>query len=200
SNVTPGTQTFNNYDFPTTYQTRDLLSRPNAGEPNIDANWVTGKTMYMSGTQITRITWDDTKSPPVPTYTDVTPLDQTRSNEAAAAFCGRSDTGGLTWNPSTLVFAGTDCGAIHGHVKVGPDGTVYLPQRACGANQGMAVSFDNGATWPIERVPDSSTIGLNSSDPSVAPAPDGKTVYYAYQAGFGRPEVAVSSDHGKLNT
>ena len=56
--------------------------------------------------------------------------------QAAGAFCGRSDTGGLTWNPSTLVFAGTDCGAIHGHVKVGPDGTVYLPQRACGANQG----------------------------------------------------------------
>jgi hypothetical protein len=98
------------------------------------------------------------------------------------------------------VFAGTDCGAIHGHVKVGPDGTVYLPQRACGANQGMAVSFDNGATWVIERVPDSSTIGLNSSDPSVAPAPDRKTVYYAYQDGFGNPEVAVSSDHGKDGT
>jgi hypothetical protein len=279
SNVTPGTQIFNNYDFPTTYQTRDLLGRPNAGEPNIDANWVTGNTMYMSGTQITKIKWDDTKSPPVPTFTDVTPLGQSKVNEdailtidhrtnrtqvaglliagsnistsdndgtswtqdffpvphspdhetinggpyhgnsaaltaypdaiyycsqnivqAAGAFCGRSDTGGLTWNPSTLVFAGTDCGAIHGHVKVGPDGTVYLPQRACGANQGMAVSFDNGATWPVERVPDSTTIGLNSSDPSVAPAPDGKTVYYAYQDGFGSPEVAVSSDHGKVNT
>jgi hypothetical protein len=64
----------------------------------------------------------------------------------------------------------------------------------------MAVSFDNGATWVIERVPDSSTIGLNSSDPSVAPAPDHKTVYYAYQDGFGNPEVAVSSDHGKDGT
>jgi len=281
SNVGAGAQTFNNYDFPLTYQTRDALGRPNAGEPNIDANWVSGNTMYMSGTQVTRITWDDTKSPPAPTFTDVSPLQQSKVNEdailtidhhtnrthvaglliansnislsdndgtswsqgtfvvlhspdhetinggpyhqpappgtgivypdavyycsqnvvqAAGAFCGRSDTGGVTWNASTLVFAGSDCGAIHGHVKVGPDGTVYLPQRACGANQGMAVSFDNGMTWPIERVPDSSTIGLNSSDPSVAPAPDGKTVYYAYQDGFGNPEVAVSSDHGKDGT
>ena len=281
SNVKPGAQTFNNYDFPVTYQTRDVLGRPNAGEPNIDANWVSGNTMYMSGSQITRIKWDDTKLPPAASFTDVTPLQQSQVNEdailtidhhtnrtqvaglliansnislsdndgtswtqgtfvlphspdhetlnggpyhqpapagagiaypdavyycsqnivqAAGAFCGRSDTGGVSWNPSTLVFAGTDCGAIHGHVKVGPDGTVYLPQRACGANQGMAVSFDNGATWPIERVPDSSTIGLNSSDPSVAPAPDGKTLYYAYQDGFGNPEVAVSSDHGKVGT
>ncbi len=281
SNVGAGAQTFTNYDFPVTYQTRDKLMRANAGEPNIDANWVSGNTMYMSGTQITRIAWDDTKSPPVPTYTDVTPLQQSQVNEdailtidhhtnrtqvagllvagsnvslsdndgsnwiqgtftvphspdhetlnggpyhqpaplgtgliypdalyycsqnivqAAGAFCGRSDTGGLTWNTSTLVFVGSDCGSIHGHVKVGPDGTVYLPQRACGAGQGMAVSFDNGATWPIERVPDSTTIGLNSSDPSVAPAPDGKTVYYAYQDGFGNPEVAVSSDHGKDGT
>jgi hypothetical protein len=282
SNVTVGSQTFNNYDFPTTYQTRDVLGRPNAGEPNIDANWVSGNTMYMSGSQITRINWDDTKSPPAPTFTDVTPVQQGQVNEdailtmdhhtnrthvaglliagsnvslsdsdgaswiqgtfpvphspdhetinggryhqpapatagltgypdavyycsqnvvqAAGAFCGRSDTGGVTWNPSTLVFAGTDCGAIHGHVKIGADGTVYLPQKSCGAKQGMAVSSDNGATWTIARVPDSSTVGLSSSDPSVAPAPDGKTVYYAYQDGFGNPQVAVSSDHGKDGT
>jgi hypothetical protein len=281
SNVQPGTQTFNNYDFPTTYQTRDALTRPNAGEPNIDANWMSGNTMYMAGSQITRITWDDTKTPPAPTYKDVTPVQQNQVNEdsiltidhhtnrthvagllvagsnisfsgndggtwiqggspaphspdhetinggpyhqpappgsgvlypdaiyycsqnivqAAGAFCSRSDNGGQAWNPSTVVFVGTDCGAIHGHVKVGPDGTVYLPQRACGANQGMAVSFDNGSSWVIERVPDSSTIGINSSDPTVAPAPDGKTVYYAYQDGFGNPEVAVSSDHGQDGT
>jgi hypothetical protein len=278
SNVTAGAQTFNNYDFPLTYQTRDRLMRPNAGEPNIDANWVSGNTLYMSGTQITRITWNDTKSPPPATFTDVTPLGQAQVNEdailttdhvtnrtqaaglliagsnisfsdndgtswtqggspaphspdhetinggpyhqppplgtgvvykdavyycsqnivqAAGAFCSRSDTGGLSWNVSTLVFAGTDCGAIHGHVKIGSDGTVYLPQKACGGGQGMGVSSDNGATWSIARVPDSSTVGLSSSDPSVAPAPDGKTVYYAYQDGFGNPEVAVSSDHGR---
>lgn len=281
SNVNVGVQTFNNYDFPVTYQTRDALTRPNAGEPNIDANWISGNTMYMSGSQITRITWDDTKSPPAVTFTDVTPVQQNQVNEdailtldhhtnrtqvaglliagsnislsdtdgaswmqgtfplphspdhetlnggpyhqpaptgtgvaypdalyycsqnilqAAGAFCGRSDTGGLTWNLTTPVFVGSDCGAIHGHVKVGSDGTVYLPQKACGGLQGMAVSFDNGANWVIERVPDSSTVGLTSSDPSVAPAPDGQTVYYAYQDGFGNPEVAVSSDHGKDGT
>src|SRR3979411_1151508 len=83
SNVTPGSQTFNNYDFPVSYQTPDKLGRPNAGEPNIDANWVSGNTMYMSGTQITRINWDDTKSPPQATFTDVTPIGQSQVNEDA---------------------------------------------------------------------------------------------------------------------
>ena len=279
TNVLTGAQTFTNYDFPVNYQTRDALGRPNAGEPNIDANWRTGDTMYMSGAQVTRITWDDTKNPPVATFKDVTPAQQSAANEdailtidhhtnltqvagllvagantsfsaddgttwrqgtfpvphspdhetlnggpyhspvpadagitgypdaiyycsqnvvqAAGAFCGRSDTAGATWNLTTPVFVGSDCGAIHGHIKVGPDGTVYLPQRACGAQQGMAVSFDNGQSWVIEKVPDSTNIGLNTSDPSVAPAPDGKTLYYAYQDGFGNPAVAVSSDHGK---
>ena len=272
TNVNPGSQTFNNYDFPVTYQTRDGLTRPNAGEPNIDANWTTGNTMYMSGTQITRLRWNDTTSPPAASFTDVTPPPQSLVNEdailtidhhtnrthvagllvagsnisysdndgtswsqgtspfphspdhetinggpyhnpappgagvagypdavyycsqnilqAAGAFCSRSDTGSTTWNPSVLVFGPTsDCGAIHGHVKIGPEGTVYLPQRACGTGQGMAVSSDNGVNWPTATVPDSTNVGLVTSDPSVAPAPDGKTLYFAYQDGFGNRSV-----------
>ena len=50
----------------------------------------------------------------------------------AGAFCGRSDNGGVTYNVSThLLGAGTPCGSITGHVKVAPDGTVYVPQLSC---------------------------------------------------------------------
>ncbi len=243
ANVTPGAQTFTNYDFPVTYQTKSPpaatfkdVTPPQQGVVNEDAILtidhhtnrtqaagllIAGSNVSLSdndGTSWTQGTFPLPHSPdhetinggpyhsPAPPlagkagYPDAVYYCSQNVVQAAGAFCGRSDTGGVTWNPSTLVFAGTDCGAIHGHVKVGPDGTVYLPQRACGATQGMAVSFDNGATWVIERVPDGSTIGLNSSDPSVAPAPDGKTLYYAYQDGFGNPAVAVSSDRGKDGT
>jgi hypothetical protein len=123
--------------------------------------------------------------------------------QAAGAFCGRSDTAGLTFNPSTEVFGATSpCGAIHGHVKVGPDGTVYLPQNQCKrtdglAGQGMAVSSDNGQTWAYSVPPDSTAKPLNhGTDPSIGIGA-GNTVYFGYEAGDGHPRIAVSHDHGQ---
>ena len=34
----------------------------------------------------------------------------------------------------------TQCGGIHGHVKVAPDGTAYVPNKNCGGSQGLAVA------------------------------------------------------------
>lgn len=123
--------------------------------------------------------------------------------QAAGAFCGRSDTAGLTFNPSTQVFGATSpCGAIHGHVKVAPDGTVYLPQNQCKrpdgvAGQGMAVSSDNGQTWTYSVVPDSTAKPINhGTDPSIGIGA-GNTVYLGYEAGDGHPRIAVSHDHGQ---
>src|SRR6266404_242979 len=69
----------------------------------------------------------------------------------AQAECSRSDDGGLTFGPGVPIFNPTQCnGGIHGHVKVAPDGTVYVPNTACSvgdATQGFAVSTDNGLTW-----------------------------------------------------
>jgi hypothetical protein len=76
------------------------------------------------------------------------------SQATVAAFCARSDDGGVTFGPGVTVYT-TECGGIHGHPQVAPDGTVYLPNRGCGAKQGVAVSEDNGLTWQIRRVPDS---------------------------------------------
>ena len=122
--------------------------------------------------------------------------------QAAGAFCGRSDTAGLTFNPSSVVFGATSpCGAIHGHIKVSPDGTVYLPQNRCARadgveGQGTAVSADNGQSWTYSVVPDSTAKGSNSgTDPSIGIGA-GNSVYFGYEAGDGHPRIAVSHDHG----
>src|SRR5437762_483567 len=67
-----------------------------------------------------------------------------------AAACQRSDTYGLSYGPSTFPYTGNlgdPCGGIHGHVHVGPDGTVYLPVRDCSGSAGVSVSTDAGITW-----------------------------------------------------
>lgn len=122
---------------------------------------------------------------------------------AAGAFCGRSDDAGLTFNPSSNLFGATSpCASIHGHVKVSPDGTVYVPQNRCTRSdgvvgQGMAVSSDNGATWTYSVVPDSTAKASGAgSDPSIGIGA-GNTVYYGYESGDGHPRVAVSHDHGQ---
>ena len=115
--------------------------------------------------------------------------------QAAGAQCTHSENGGLTWDPSTSVFGATSpCGALHGHIRVSPDGTMYVPQNACAGGQGMAVTQDNGHTYSYAVVPDSVS---GPTDPSVA-ADANNTIYFGYQAGGvnSQPKIAVSSDHG----
>ncbi|MHB8507106.1 MAG: sialidase family protein [Candidatus Dormibacteria bacterium] len=271
-----GDARFANYDFPVTTQSRDALMRPNGGEPSIGADLNTGNVMYMSGSQVTRLSFDQAK-PPKATFTDVTPnhsvlnedailyqdnVDATHSRTfavglllagsyeglsdddgksymAAAAFsagagpdhetlgagpyreanppahsyphavyycaqtivqdayCGRSDDGGITFNePATALWNGA-CTPLHGHVRVGPTGVVYVPNASCtdakgNPRSGVAISKDNGNSFVVSTPPDSSP---GSSDPSVAEGP-GLTVYYGYQASNGHPMVAVSHDEG----
>ncbi|MDQ1495717.1 MAG: hypothetical protein QOG69_2200, partial [Actinomycetota bacterium] len=122
---------------------------------------------------------------------------------ALGAWCARSDNGGLTYNPSVHLFgATTPCGSIHGHVKVGPDGSVYVPQNSCTrpdgvGGQGMAVSQDNGQTYTYSVVPDSTAKPPNTgTDPSVGVGA-GNSVYFGYEAGDGHPRIAVTHDHGQ---
>jgi hypothetical protein len=85
-----------------------------------------------------------------------------------------------------------DCGGLHGHVKVAPDGTVYVPNKGCGGNQAVAVSEDNGLTWTVRKNP-ASVAG--DTDPSVGIGAAG-TVYMGYQNGDGTARIAVSHDKG----
>ncbi len=114
------------------------------------------------------------------------------SQEGVAASCARSDDGGLTFGPSVPMYHLLDCQGLHGHVKVGPDGVVYVPNAGCGTNSATAVSTDGGATWAVHRLPQS---GTGASDPSVDVGAKG-TAYFGYQHSDGHPHVSLSHDHG----
>jgi hypothetical protein len=114
------------------------------------------------------------------------------SQDVGLAQIARSDNGGLTFGVAIPMYTLVQCGGIHGHIKVAPDGTVYVPNKSCNGEQGVAVSEDNGLTWNIRTVPGSTP---GDSDPSVGVGADG-TVYLAYADGDGRARVAVSHDRG----
>lgn len=110
------------------------------------------------------------------------------SHEAVNAFCSRSDDGGLTFNPSRPIFELQDGCNNHGHVKVGADGTVYVPMNnSCQGHEGVSLSIDAGETWHYIQVPDTVS---GRWDSSIAIANDGKTIYYGYaEEGDDRPMI-----------
>lgn len=113
----------------------------------------------------------------------------------AAAACGSSINGGITWNAAVPMYTLLDCGGLHGHIKTGPDGTQYVPNANCGNNeQGVAYSNDNGLSWHVSTVPGSN--GPSGSDPAVFAGRDG-TVYFAYSDANGKVYTSVSRDRGK---
>ena len=88
---------------------------------------------------------------------------------ASTAFCSRSDDGGLNFGKSVPIYPGSPAPGgcsqlIHGHVKVAPDGTVYVPNARCGGGQAVTVSTDAGTTWTVRTIPESRS---GSDDPSV---------------------------------
>lgn len=128
-------------------------------------------------------------------------------------------------NP-TFAAAGGACSALHGHLRVGPDGTAYLPLKGCGGDAtagnltntefagghpSVSVSTDNGTSWLIHRI----DAGKNSdeSDPSVAVGRGDKIagkgrVFLGWEDGVNLPDstgygvtsaakIATSTDDGK---
>src|SRR5436305_3899293 len=80
------------------------------------------------------------------------------SQDIATAFCSRSDDGGVTFGPGVPIYTfthvnGVDlpvapgtCGGLHGHVRVSPNGTAYVPNENCQdaagvSRPGVAVSI-----------------------------------------------------------
>jgi len=127
------------------------------------------------------------------------------SQDIATALCALSRDGGLTYtgNGTAIpIYNLTQCGGIHGHVKVAPDGTVYVPNKSCGSNQGMAVSTDNGLNWTVRTVPDSTSgswdpsIGIGQNNVGRPSGTASNTIYYGYDDGSGHAHIAVSHDRG----
>ena len=115
------------------------------------------------------------------------------SQDVATAFCARSDTGGATFGAGVPIYTIAQCGGLHGHVKVAPDGTVYVPNSSCDGHPAVAVSTDAGLTWALHEVP--VEIG-GEGDPSVGIGKDG-TVYLSYSSANGQPSVVVTRDRGQ---
>ncbi|MDQ6625025.1 MAG: hypothetical protein M3Y69_02630, partial [Verrucomicrobiota bacterium] len=129
------------------------------------------------------------------------------SQDIGTAEASLSRDGGLTFTgngASTPMYTAADCGGLHGHLKVAPDGTVYVPNKGCTGQQAAAVSTDGGLTFTVRRVPGSTP---GESDPSIGVGTNGvgkpgtnlegtNTIYFGYSNGDGHPRIAVSRDRG----
>ncbi|HEX8144317.1 MAG TPA: Calx-beta domain-containing protein [Pyrinomonadaceae bacterium] len=123
------------------------------------------------------------------------------SQDLAAANCTRSDDGGVTYGPTVPIYTLAECGGLHGHPKVSPDGTVYVPNKGCGTEQAVVTSENNGVSWQVRHVSNSGNAG---SDPGVGIGRGDKVaggrLYFGYALNDGTAMVAVSDDHGKPGT
>jgi hypothetical protein len=125
--------------------------------------------------------------------------------------CQRSLTLGTSWeNGQVATGPGAQnsqgCGGLHGHARVAPDGSAWLPDKSCGSKQGGAISIDTSTTpwteFSVAGTDDrtgqpfvSSLQATGNSDPSIAFDSD-NIVYYCYGNGEpggneGHPHVAV---------
>lgn len=124
------------------------------------------------------------------------------SQSVGAATASRSDTGGLSYQPAVPMYDITQCSGLHGHVKVAPDGTVYVPNKNCpdpdrnpatlDGGQGFAVSEDNGTSWTVRTLPGS---GSGDNDPAVGIGANGR-IFFVYTASDKHIRAAVSDDKG----
>lgn len=121
-----------------------------------------------------------------------------------AATCALSVDGGQTYGPAIPVDTGGECGGLFGHIKVGPDGTAYLPNKGCGSGQGVIVSENNGVTWDVRAVPGSATgesdaaVGIGRGD-KIKQALTNKSVgrvYLGYAHADSKATIAMSDDRG----
>ena len=148
------------------------------------------------------------------------------SQGVAAEICAPSFDGGVTYQNSQKIFDASQClPGLHGHVKVAPNGTAYVPIKACDEAQlaadtasgliypgkkGVAISRNAGLTpWDFNTIPDSYTkVGTIGHDPSIGIGAH-NTVYYGYTDARGYDtsppdpnattvaKVAVSHDDGR---
>jgi hypothetical protein len=172
----------------------DALSMPDA------AGWTASASTLGSGIDHETIGGGPYHSP-IPTLP--TPYNHAvyfASQDLVAAFALRSDDGGATWGPPVDMYT-TQCGGLHGHVKVeestaATNGTVYVPNNDCGGQGAVIVSADNGLTWTIRPVPNTVS---GQSDPAVAIDRGGRAYFViSSAAGSGSQAiVATSTDQGQ---
>lgn len=137
------------------------------------------------------------------------------SQVVAYAACSTSRDGGQTYVQSVPVYTlynpaigptpGVQgCAGLHGHIRIAPDGTAYLPNFECSDTAGLdvrpavVVTENDGVTWAIRRIPDG-TSGNFDSDPAVGIDAENR-LYVAYESVTSNMMVAMSDDRGKSFT
>ncbi|MHB8585555.1 MAG: fibronectin type III domain-containing protein [Thermoplasmatota archaeon] len=121
-------------------------------------------------------------------------------NDLGIDQCAESYDGGTTFdNAAPLTCVNPNTGTF-GHLRVGPDGTAYVPFPHCTTTtQGVGISKDNGVSWTGVNIP---TIASPSgiSDPSIAAGrgdkfPGGR-LYFSAEDNHSQPVVTTSIDDG----
>ncbi len=115
------------------------------------------------------------------------------SQDIGDAAIALSQDGGLTYELAHPMYTLVDCGGLHGHIKVGKSGIIFVPNKNCGGTQGLIVSMDNGLTFAVEPVTGSTP---GTSDPSLGVGSKGR-VYFGYVGGDGHPHISISDDQGR---
>jgi hypothetical protein len=115
------------------------------------------------------------------------------SQDIGDAEMALSQDGGLTYEVAHPMYTLVECGGLHGHIKVGKSGIIYVPNKSCGSTQGLIVSMDNGLTFAVEPVTGSTS---GTADPSVGIGSKGR-VYFGYVGGDAHPHISVSDDQGR---
>jgi len=134
------------------------------------------------------------------------------SQNIGEAECALSVDGGLNYGAASVMWNSSQCFGLHGHVKVAPnDGTVYVPNKACGAPEceivtstagpnchpGFAVSTNNGLTWSVHTINDMHSRLYGTGDPSIGVGAMG-TMYFGFNDRSGHPMVAVCTQQGTV--
>ena len=185
------------------------------GNPN-QAGWIASSGPLGSGVDHETIGGGPYHSPLPPTLPAGYPhaVYYMSQDIVGPAFAFRSDDGGAHFLVGPIDMWTTECGGLHGHAKVTPNtaatvangkvGTVFLPNNSCGNNGAVVVSEDNGLTWNIRPI-GQTTSNPNFQDPAVAIDNNGR-VYFGMSsnvaAGPGNPGgsqmvIATSDDNGQ---
>lgn len=119
------------------------------------------------------------------------------SQDIAIAQAALSRDGGFSWGLAVPMYNVLTCGGLHGHLQVGPDGTVYVPNGNCPVGQsGFARSTDAGTTWSVHGIPGS----VSDDDPGLAVGRGDEVAGGRVFMGVcqnGTPMVATSDDRGE---
>ena len=114
--------------------------------------------------------------------------------QLSVAQCSVSMDGGISFRPGVAIQCGFVNPGLHGSVHVGPNGYAYLPFQTCGAENGVAVTTNNGVTWTSRPIPGATAPSIGF-DPDVATTPSG-WAWVAYPTSAFGVGVALTKNGG----